>query len=150
MPPKLLNEDRPPGPSQQAMAAPAVRHAQGEGLKADWEWLRFAASLPAIPVTLPNLQQNTLLYNGRCILTGVNLQNSGGGTGIINLRNGVDNTGEYVAIMPLGASASVSQQFGTLGVLLDIGLWAEIATATIRGAVFVIPLWHYGFTPPGT
>lgn len=150
MPPKLLHEDAPPGPAQQVKAAPAVHHAQAEGLKGDWEWLRFAASLPAIPITLPSLTANTLLYSGRCILTGLNVENQGGGSGVMNLRNGVDNTGEYIAILPLGATASASQQFGTLGVLLDIGLYAEIVSVTMRGAVFVIPLWHYGFTSPGS
>jgi hypothetical protein len=150
MPIVLKDEGRPPGPSEQVHPAPPVHHRPGEGLKGDWEWLRFAASLPAIPVTLPSLSANTLLYPGRCILTGLNVENQGAGSGVFNLRNGMDNTGEYIAILPLGATASASQQFGSLGVLLDIGLFAEIVSVTMRGAVFVIPLWHYGFTAPGT
>lgn len=122
----------------------------GRTLESSWEWLRFAASLPAIPVPLPNLTQNTLLYSGRCILTGLNVDNTGGGSGAFNLRNGVDNTGEYIGIYRLASTAGVQQNFGTLGVMLDIGLFAEIATVTMRGAVFVIPLWHYGITAPGT
>lgn len=126
-----------------------LREHERHGLEGSWEWLAFAAQLPSKIVPLNNLQANTSLITGRCIVTGINCENTAGGSGIINLRDGADNTGPYFSILPLATNGTANIVFGTTGVLCELGVFAEIATATIRGAVFYIPLWHYEFTPPG-
>lgn len=149
MPPKMLYEMRPPGPAEQVGPAPAVHHARREGLRGSWEWMSYAASLPSKIVPLNNLTTSTGLFSGPCIFTGYNIDNTAGGSGACNFRDGTDNTGPYVAINRLPGTAGATFTFGNKGVFCENGVYAEIVTVTMRGAIFVIPLWHYDFTPPG-
>lgn len=117
--------------------------------KESWEWLQFAASLPAMPIPLPSLAASQILYSGRCLLTGYSLQNNGTAAGGVNLLNGQDTTGLIAVILPLTAQQAVSNTAGTMGVLMDMGVYAQITTAVIRGSVYIVPLEHLPFTMPG-
>lgn len=127
------------------MLAERERHR----LEGSWEWLAYAAQLPSKIVPLNLITTNTSLFTGRCICTGMAVENTGAGAGIINLRDGADNTGPYFSVLPLSNNGSANLVFGTTGVLCEMGVFAEVVTATLRGAVFIIPLWHYGDSPPG-
>lgn len=127
-----------------------AERARPRGLKGSWEWLAFAAQLPANPIPLTSLSASTLIYSGRCILMGASVQNNGAGAGGINLLDGLDATGAAVVIQPLAAQAAAVIDLPGNGVLCELGVFAQITTATIRGSVWVVPLWHYPNTGPGS
>lgn len=114
-----------------------------------WEWLLEANSLPSKPLPLSSYTGNSLLFSGRCILTGGSFENTGGGAGTMQLLDSTNNAGQVVAIFPLAAGGSYTGSIVRGGVLIDIGVFAVISSATILGSVFVIPLWHYPETAPG-
>lgn len=120
-----------------------------EGLKGSWGWLNWAAQLPSNPQPLANAAASVLVYSGRCILTGISVQNNGTAAGGINILDGQDATGTAVIIQPLAAQAAAQVNLPGQGVLCEVGVYAQITTATIRGAVYIIPLWHDDFTTPG-
>lgn len=121
---------------------------RGPKLHESWEWTEFAAGLPAKPVPLNSITAGTLLYGGRCILMGGSVQNSGGGNGTLSLLDGVDATGMAVVILPLAAGVAGAPPIPASGVLMEIGVYAVPVTATIKGAVYVVPLLHNRRTPP--
>lgn len=53
---------------------------RGRDLKASWDWLAFAAGLPADPVPIPLSASNQLIETGRQILLGGSLINTGSGS----------------------------------------------------------------------
>ena len=119
------------------------------GLKGSWEWLEFAAQLPAKPVPLVSLAASGALYSGRCILAGASVTNTATTAGQLNLLDGTDSKGQIVSVLPLAAGAAAYPVFGPAGVLMELGVFATVTTATITGSVYVIPLWHEWLTPPG-
>lgn len=120
-----------------------------EGLKGSWEWLRFAAQLPSSPQFVSGQAANTLIYSGRCILTGATFLNSGTAPGQAILHDGQDVSGGVVSVTPIAASAAGNPVLPSMGVLCELGVFLEVTTATLKGSVFVIPLWHYEYTEPG-
>lgn len=126
-----------------------MRSERIEGLKGSWGWLEYASQLPAKPVALPSATGNGLVYSGRCILAGASVFNSATTSGGLNLLDGVDNKGLIAATIPLAATTGFNGDLAPNGVLMEIGIFATITTATISGAIYVIPLWHQRLTPPG-
>ena len=126
-----------------------MRSEHIEGLKGSWEWLEFAAQLPAKPMPLVSATANTLVYSGRCILAGASVFNNGTAAGGINLLDGLDGKGAIVTLIPLAANSGQTLELAPQGVLMEIGVFATISTATITGSIYIIPLWHERLTPPG-
>lgn len=123
--------------------------ARPHGLAGNWEWLQWAAQLPAKPVAIPANGGPALLYSGRAIFMGGSMTNTGGGSGSIRLFDGLDNTGVPVMRQGVAAGGNLNPVVGAGGVLLDVGLFLDVVTATAAGSVYLIPLMHYGLTGPG-
>lgn len=119
------------------------------GLKGSWEWLHFAAQLPSSPQFVNSQSASGLVYSGRCILTGATFLNSGTAPGQAILHDGLDLSGGVVSVTPIAANAAGNPVLPAQGILCEIGVFLEVVTATLKGGVFVIPLWHYDFTEPG-
>lgn len=105
--------------------------------------LYYAAQLPAIAVPFTGMIASTALYTGRCILTGAVVFNSGGSSAIFNLHNGLDANGVPLWLTNVGAGARQQPVLPAQGVLVDIGVFAEVGVGTFTGSIFVIPLWWY-------
>lgn len=114
-----------------------------------WEWLAFAASLPSRPIPFVGVSGNTLVYSGRCILTGVTANNTNAASGVIQLLDGLDATGVPAWQVHAGGTNQVQSILPNNGVLMDIGVFMEVSSATITGSVLLIPLAHYDMTQPG-
>lgn len=114
----------------------------------DWEWLAFAASLPGSPIQITNPTGNQLIYSGRCIATGVSIDNSGATT-VVSLLDGQDSTGTVIYKNGLAGSARTNVALPGQGVLCEIGVYLLNTAGIIDGSVTIIPLWHYPFTTPG-
>lgn len=118
-------------------------------LKESWEWLSFAASLPAKPFQFSALTAGRLLNSGRYILVGVSLNNISTNAGVLTLYDGQDTNGEISGVVPFAASAGAAQTFGTRGVLMEIGIYLNPSAGSVTGTVYAVPLAHYNNTPPG-
>jgi hypothetical protein len=118
-------------------------------LESSWEWLEFAAQLPSKPVPVAGQTASFLAFPGRAILTGGFLQNTGGGNGSVLIRDGMDATGAVMAGASLAAGSLNSVNLPVKGILIEIGVYVTVTTATLTGALYVVPLWHYGLTAPG-
>lgn len=126
----------------------------GEGrhprFETSWEWLAFAAGLPAEPIPFTGVAANTLIASGRFIVTGFTTSNASTSAQTFNLRDGLDNTGKVIVEFSPNASAKQVVSLPSRGLLVEIGIWAECGGGPISGAVYAIPLWHYPLTVPGT
>lgn len=118
--------------------------------KGSWEWLSFAASLPAKPYQLRAVTASQLLNTGRYIFVGAVFNNTATTAATVTVHDGQDANGEIVGQVTVPASSSLPLNTANDGVLCEIGLYVEIATGTITGSVWAVPLAHYNITPPGT
>lgn len=126
------------------------KQLRGRDGKLDWEWLSFAASLPAKPFQFVNLSSGKALFNFRAIVVGVSLNNSATTGGLLTVYDGQDTTGEIIAQQGYGASSTQSQTFGNVGVLAENAVFLGIGGGVLTGTLWAIPLWRYNITPPGT
>lgn len=128
-----------------------MRHGPSqEAQKGSWEWLEFAAQLPAQPFVFGPTAANALVYSGRCILLGGSYLNSATAAGTVQLLDGQDATGGLVVATAVAASSPATPNLPGQGILCEIGVFLLPGGTTIKGSVYVIPLAHYDFTPPGT
>lgn len=125
------------------------RRRRIEGLKGSWEWLEFAAQLPANPQMITGQAGNKLIYSGRCILTGACVNNTATTAGTVQLLDGQDATGGLVAGGNVAASGITNVPVNGQGILCEVGVFLVVATATLTGSILIIPLWHDEYTAPG-
>lgn len=118
-------------------------------LEGSWEWLEFAAQLPSKAVPFNSQSGNFAPIGGRLIVTGLSWNNAATTAGTIAICDGVDAAGASIWQAPAAASSIGSAQIPPNGVLCEIGVFLKVTAATISGALLVIPLWHYDWTPPG-
>lgn len=118
-------------------------------LAGSWEWLEFAARLPARPVPIASGSAVLTVYSGRCIFTGLSLTNSGGSGGTALVYDGLDVSGTPAARMGIGANSTSQFAAPGQGILMEIGVTLNPATLTLQGTAYVVPLWHGPRTPPG-
>lgn len=118
-------------------------------LRGSWEWLAFAASLPADPVPFSGLTANTLLLSGRVIVTGLGFYNASTQAGGLNLIDGMDASGNLVAPIGVGSAAGATWDPGGQGVLFEQGVFLQPTNLVAHGCVYCIHLWKYKNTPPG-
>jgi hypothetical protein len=118
--------------------------------KSDWEWLSFAASLPATPFGFAGISASRQLLTGRYIVTGASVYNTATTAGTLALYDGLDTTGQLIIVESAAASASQDLPIGANGVMTSMGVFLSISTATFTGTVWAIPLDRYNITPPGT
>src|SRR5579872_2801413 len=113
-----------------------------------WEWLAFAAQLPSSPEQFLSVSASQKLLTGRYIVTGVSGTNAATTAGTVTLYDGQDNTGEIIVTKNVAASADFFIALPGNGVMVEIGVYLGVATATITGSVLAIPLTRYANTPP--
>lgn len=125
------------------------RHERVGGLKGEWEWLFTANSLPAIAIPFTNPPAGSIIYSGRCIVRGATIHNTDTAGHQFTLLNGMDSTGVVVGDFGPPASSRNVYSISDSGILCDIGVFLVASAATMIGSVFLVPLEHYGFSPPG-
>lgn len=127
-----------------------MEHSQrSTTLKGSWEWLRFAAQLPSRAIPFTNQAAPFLGFGGRCIVTGLSWNNTATTAGRVDILDGVDGNGGIAWRAPAVATALGSAAIPPNGIMLEIGCWLNLNSVTLTGALLVIPLWHYDWTPPG-
>lgn len=124
-------------------------HAPGHGLKASWPWLEFASGLAGKPVPYSNLAAGNLVFSGRCLFLGITGANAATVAGSVVVYDGQDATGPQALNLAAAASSPFGGNGPNNGILCEIGVFVRPVGITISGSVIVVPLWHYGFTPPG-
>ncbi len=118
-------------------------------VKRSWEWLSFAATLPASPIQFLSQAANKQLATGRYIVTAINAANTATTAGTLTLYDGQDTTGEILGVIEAGASLSNNLVLGTTGAMCEIGIFMAVSGGTFTGSVLAIPLTRYTNTPPG-
>lgn len=119
------------------------------GLKGSWEWLQFAAQLPAKPVPLLVSSGTVVAYSGRCIYLGTNLINSATTAGRVVVYDGLDTSGPIIDLAAVAASGIASVNTAAAGILCELGVTVSLTSIVVTGSVLVVPLWHYLDSPPG-
>lgn len=118
-------------------------------LAGSWEWLEFAARLPAKYVPLAQTGADKLIMSGRCLLLGADLFNMATNGGTVTIYDGTSANGSVAAQIGFPADTTVNYRSPGQGVLLEQGCWLSPSSVTVQGCVFVVPLWHGPRTPPG-
>lgn len=114
------------------------------------EWLAAAGSMPAEHISLANYALGGLLMSGSLIFVGYSLQNAATTAGTVTFKDGQDANGPIVVEQVMAASSSITDTCGNVGILHELGLFMSVNGGVYAGAVWVIPLWRYEFTPPGS
>ena len=122
---------------------------RGRDLKASWEWLAFAASLPADPVPFGPISAGQLLQSGRAIYIGAAFKNTGTGGGDLQVLDGMDASGNLVDRITVAANGLARATGLPYGVLCESGIYLVPTSATLQGVLWLVHLWKYPFTPPG-
>lgn len=122
---------------------------RGQDLKGDWQWLAFAASLPASPIQFLAVTASQKLATGRFIVGGITGVNTAATAGQVALYDGQDATGPLIGIVDVAATSSFTIPLPANGVMTEIGIYLGVTTATLTGSVSAVPLWIYNKTAPG-
>jgi hypothetical protein len=64
-------------------------------------------------------------------------ETTGSASAHLNLYDGLDNTGTFVAAITLSANESIRDWFGFFGVRIRVGLYADVVSGSVGGAVWV-------------
>lgn len=91
-----------------------------------------------------------MVASGRFILAGAGLVNSATTAGTVTIYDGGGANGLLVAQLSVPASGSLPYNAPLHGVLLEIGCFVQLSGAGLTGAIYLIPLWHFPNTAPGT
>lgn len=118
-------------------------------LKGSWEWLAFAATLPADPVALTGAPTGQLVGTGRHILMGGTLVNTATTASTWNVYDGMDNTGTQIAQVTVPAGGNAPLAMPASGVLCETAVFARYSGGLVTGSLWIVHLWKYPFTPPG-
>lgn len=119
------------------------------GYRPDYRLVRAAADLPADPVPLPAAGTGGLVESGRSVITGGNLVNNATAAATVTLMDGQDAKGGVIAVLNVPASSALPFTLPNKGVILEIGLFVQVAGGNVTGTAYLIHLWRYPFTPPG-
>lgn len=125
------------------------RTGRRHGLEGSWDWLEYAAGLPSKPINVAGTSANFLVASGRSILTGLSLINAATTAGTVKVHDGTDTTGMIIYANSIAGSGILNASLPVRGLLVEIGIFVEVLTATLNGAVYITPLWHYPHTAPG-
>jgi len=80
---------------------------------------------------------NAKLYRP-VILFGYSLyETTGSATAQVNIYNGGDTGGQLVLPISLGKSQSAEDWFGPQGLIMDVGIFVNVASGTVNGSLFV-------------
>lgn len=127
-----------------------TEHLAGRDLKRSYEWLGYAAGLPAKPVPFTSQSGNQVLAAGRHILMGVSFRNLSTFGGAITLNDGLDANSIPLVTVGFGGSATVLQPIAANGIMCEIGVFLNsLSGCVLTGSAWIVPLWNYPSTPPG-
>lgn len=124
-------------------------YPRGTHMQGSWDWLRFAAQLPAKPFQFTSVSAGKLIVAGRYILREITGLNNATVGGTLTVLDGQDATGVICGTQGYAASQQFSHSFSTGGVLTEIGIWLTPGNGTLTGTVLAVPLWEYENTAPG-
>lgn len=125
------------------------RPERGRGLKASWEWLEFAAGLPAKHAAVPGPTNWGQVVGGRNILTSATFSNASGAAVTITIRDGAAADGDPMAILVVPANSGLPWDGPASGVLAEVGIFIASPGANVTGVIHYVPLEHNYGTPPG-
>ena len=125
-------------------------HPAGRDLKASYEWLEFAAGLPAKVVPWTNESASFQGFKGRCVLQAVAGINGNAGTQSIQLHDGEDASGALIFPTAVPGNGYLFQPFSPRGILCETGVFVQIPAGPWSITLLLVPLWHYSNTPPGS
>lgn len=120
-----------------------------ESLEGSWEWLNFAADLPSRPFKASQAGASSLIGSGRYVFRGITGTNASTAAGTLQVLDGQDASGVLVQYIAVAASSALSSPYLGTGVLLENGCYIVNSGITTTATVWLVPLWHYPFTPPG-
>lgn len=72
-------------------------------------------------------------------LAGYTLRETAGAVATVRIHDGFDATGDLLATVALPAAGSADQWLMPHGVAFVYGIWVEIVTGTVEGAVYLAP-----------
>lgn len=114
-----------------------------------WEFLRAAADLPSHAFQFTNVAASLQLFNGRYIITGIDVNNVGTVAGTLTLYDGQDTSGVQLGVQRVGSTNTVIPPWPARGVLCEIGVFLGVSGGALSGTVWAVPLALYNITPPG-
>jgi hypothetical protein len=118
-------------------------------LESSWDWLGFAAGLPGKHVALPGPTAWGLVAPGRSLFLGATLANTSGAAVTVTIRDGQDASGDVLAVLVVPANGGLPYVGPSSGVMAEVGIFIASPGASISGALYFVPLWHYPNTAPG-
>lgn len=124
-------------------------HAAGRDLKRSFDWLEFAAGLPAHHVPYKAASASFQGFKGSCILQAVWVNNGNAAGQTFILTDGEDATGPIIHQAFIGNGQNQNQPFSPRGILCETGVFVQLFGGPWNMTLFVVPLWHYTSTPPG-
>lgn len=130
-----------PGPDR---GIPPVRFPQG-----DLEWILKISNAPADPIPMPPGGIGGLVESGQMVLFGGSVVNTATTVTTLTLYDGMDIKGGQAGQFTIPASSNLQITLPRAGVLLEIGLFAQVSGGFATGTLYVAHLWKYPFTPPG-
>lgn len=124
-----------------------MEHERHDRFLDDPRWLQWAASLPSRPLYLTGQATGLALMTGRLLIKGFSLRNTATTAGQCDLIDGSSNNGNVFATNDIAGSGSLMSTFGSAGLVLEQGLFVNPVSGAYTGAIWVVPLWRYPFTP---
>lgn len=118
-------------------------------LKASWEWVEFAAGLPARHATVPGPTAWGQVVAGANILMGATISNASGAAVTVTIWDGADATGDPLAVLVVAANGGLPWTGPSSGILAEVGIFIASPGANVTGVIHYVPLEHNWNTPPG-
>jgi hypothetical protein len=126
-----------------------VEFRRNRGLKSSWEWLEYAAGLPARHVAMPGPTNWGQVVGGANLLMGATIANASGAAVTVTIRDGADVSGDPMAVLVVPANSGLPWAGPASGIMAEIGIFIASPGASVTGVVHYIPLEHEQRTPPG-
>lgn len=96
--------------------------------------------IPSQSQAFPATTVGIILISGRGVLTGWALkETTGAAAATLNIWDGTDNRGLLLAPVNLAANESNREWFSDWGIAFSRGIFVEVLTGSVSGAVWVIP-----------
>lgn len=96
--------------------------------------------IPSQSQAFPATTTGTILISGRGVLTGWALkETTGAAVATLNIWDGTDNRGLLLAPVNLAANESTRDWFSDWGIAFSRGLFVEVLSGSVSGALWVIP-----------
>lgn len=118
-------------------------------LKASWEWVEFAAGLPARHAAVPGPTAWGQVVPGANLFMGATIANASGAAVTVTIRDGADVSGDPMAVLVVPANSGLPYVGPSSGILAEVGIFIASPGANVSGVIHYVPLEHNQNTPPG-